>query len=132
MKLLYKSFAIKIKAVDEAKYRIKAIFSTPMEDRHGEVIDQTGWKLDEFLKNPVVLFAHNQFEPAIAKVISLGINDGNLEEIVVNQSKEPVWVYHKKYGWLRTNIFMQSEEAIENYSSIIARRVSKQTLAGRT
>ena len=52
--------------------------------------------------------------------------DPNLEEIVVNQSHEPVWIYHKKFGWLKTNIFVESEEAIENYASIIARRVGKQ------
>ncbi len=52
--------------------------------------------------------------------------DGNLEEIVINQSKEPVWVYHKKYGWLQTNILIQPEEEIQNYASIIARRVGKQ------
>ena len=52
--------------------------------------------------------------------------DGNLEEIVVNQSREPINVYHKKYGWLRTNIFIKTESDIQNYASIIARRVGKQ------
>jgi len=52
--------------------------------------------------------------------------DSNLEEIVVNKSKDPVWVYHKKYGWLKTNVFLGSEEDIHNYGSIIARRVGKQ------
>ncbi len=54
------------------------------------------------------------------------LNDPNLEEIVVNSSKDPVWVYHKKYGWLITNVEMKSEDEIENYSSIIARRIGKQ------
>ncbi len=52
--------------------------------------------------------------------------DGNLEEIVVNQSREPISVYHKKYGWLRTNVFIKTESDIQNYASIIARRVGKQ------
>jgi len=54
------------------------------------------------------------------------IADGNLEEIVVNTSKEPAWVYHKKYGWLQTNVFIPTEADIQNYGSIIARRVGKQ------
>ena len=54
------------------------------------------------------------------------LSDPNLEEIVVNSSKEPVWVYHKKYGWLITNVEMKDESEIENYSSIIARRIGKQ------
>ena len=54
------------------------------------------------------------------------LSDGNLEEIVVNSSREPIWVYHKKYGWLKTNIAIESEADIQNYASIIARRVGKQ------
>ncbi|MBM3281866.1 MAG: CpaF family protein [Candidatus Diapherotrites archaeon] len=52
--------------------------------------------------------------------------DGNLEEIVVNSATEPVWVYHKKHGWLKTNIIINPEAEIQNYASIIARRVGKQ------
>jgi flagellar protein FlaI len=54
------------------------------------------------------------------------INDTELEEIVVVSSKEPVRVYHKKFGWLITNIFVGSEDDINNYSNIIARRVGRQ------
>ena len=35
-------------------------------------------------------------------------------------------MYHKKYGWLKTNIVIESEADIQNYASIIARRVGKQ------
>ena len=34
------------------------------------------------------------------------LNDGNLEEIVINTASEPVWIYHKSYGWLKTNVFI--------------------------
>ena len=54
------------------------------------------------------------------------INDINLEEIVIIGSKEPVRVYHKKYGWLKTNIMIKTEEEIINYSNIIGRRVGRQ------
>ncbi len=54
------------------------------------------------------------------------MNDPNLEEIVITSSKEPIRVYHKKYGWLETNITLKSEDQIQNYSSIIARRVGRQ------
>ena len=54
------------------------------------------------------------------------INDPHLEEIVIISSKEPIRVYHKKYGWLITNITPKSEEEIINYSNIIARRVGRQ------
>jgi flagellar protein FlaI len=52
--------------------------------------------------------------------------DDNIEEIVINSSAEPAWIYHKKYGWLKSNLLVDSEKEIENISSIIARRAGKQ------
>jgi len=54
------------------------------------------------------------------------VNDINLEEIVVHSSKEPIRVYHKKYGWIKTNLRISKEEDIINYSNIVARRVGRQ------
>jgi flagellar protein FlaI len=54
------------------------------------------------------------------------IADGNLEEIVVNSSKEPVWVYHKKHGWLKTNIIIPNETQIHDYASSIGRKIGRQ------
>jgi len=58
--------------------------------------------------------------------IEILLNDGDLEEIVINTSREPIWVYHKQFGWLKTNIIPESENQIHNYASIIARRVGRQ------
>jgi flagellar protein FlaI len=58
--------------------------------------------------------------------MELILADENLEEIVVNTSREPLWVYHKKHGWLKTNFFIQKEEQIMNYASIMGRRVGRQ------
>jgi flagellar protein FlaI len=52
--------------------------------------------------------------------------DPNLEEIVLNSSKEPVWVYHKKFGWLKTNITVKSESDILNYANNIGRKIGRQ------
>lgn len=54
------------------------------------------------------------------------VEDNWLEEIVVNSANQPVSVYHKEYGWLRTNIVMKSESETENYSQQIARKVGRQ------
>lgn len=54
------------------------------------------------------------------------VNDPNLEEIVITSAKESIRVYSKKYGWLTTNMKVEQEEDILNYSNIIARRVGKQ------
>ncbi len=54
------------------------------------------------------------------------VNDSNLEEIVISSAKEPIRVFHKKYGWLPTNFSINREDKIINYSNIIARRVGRQ------
>lgn len=40
-------------------------FSTPHKDRDQEVVDQEGWQLEQYRNNPVILWAHNSFIPAI-------------------------------------------------------------------
>ncbi len=52
--------------------------------------------------------------------------DEQLEEIVINSSTEPVWVYHKKHGWCKTNLRIKSEDMIYDYAAVIGRRVGKQ------
>lgn len=54
------------------------------------------------------------------------LNDQELEEIVINTSREPVMVYHKNHGWLRTNIFIRKESTTYNYANTIARRIGRQ------
>ncbi|MFW5746478.1 MAG: type II/IV secretion system ATPase subunit [Nanoarchaeota archaeon] len=54
------------------------------------------------------------------------LKDDGLEEIVVNNAKEPIWIYHRKHGWCRTNLFLQSEKQIRHYSTMIGREVNKE------
>ncbi|MBI2128784.1 type II/IV secretion system ATPase subunit [Candidatus Woesearchaeota archaeon] len=54
------------------------------------------------------------------------MGDANLEEVAINNADEAVWVYHRKYGWLKTNIKVASEEQITHYATMIGRKVGKQ------
>ena len=54
------------------------------------------------------------------------LSDDNLEEIAVNNAKEEVWVFHKKYGWCKSNMKLQSETAIYDDAEQIGRRVGRQ------
>lgn len=58
--------------------------------------------------------------------IELLLEDQYIEEIVVNSCNEAVYIYHKEHGWLQTNIFLDSEGQIQNYSNIIARRIGRE------
>jgi flagellar protein FlaI len=58
--------------------------------------------------------------------LEIVLNDDDLEEVVINNSSESVWVFHKKWGWLKTNIIVPTEEQIYNYASLIGRKVGRQ------
>jgi len=58
--------------------------------------------------------------------IEILLKDKELEEIVVNNAVEPVWVYHRTFGWLKTNVFIQNEARIRHYSTTIGRDVGKE------
>jgi len=67
----------------------------------------------------------------IQKSLGLGsieilMHDKLLEEITINQSDDPVWIFHKKHGWLKTNIMLPDEDMTKHYSAMIARRVGRQ------
>ena len=58
--------------------------------------------------------------------IELLDQDDWLEEIIINNSKSPVGVYHRKFGWLKSNLYMPDEESIFNFASQIGRRAGRQ------
>ena len=58
--------------------------------------------------------------------IEILMDDANLEEIAINSSEEPVWIYHVKFGWLKTNIYLSSEDQTRHYATMIGRRVGRQ------
>lgn len=53
-------------------------------------------------------------------------SDPNLEEIAIINASEPVWVYHRHHGWLKTNINISDEDQTRHYASMIGRKVGRQ------
>lgn len=67
----------KIKAAEDGG-TFKVIISTSDEDRQGDSLDQTKWKLDNYKNNPVVLWAHDYYNPPIAICTGISIEGGKL------------------------------------------------------
>lgn len=87
--MLYKQLLVELKGISDENYTIKGVFSTADEDRHGEIVDQKTWQLDDYLKNPVILFGHDHNQPAIGKAVNLFFNsEGNLEGEIQFAAKE--------------------------------------------
>ncbi|MBW2965602.1 type II/IV secretion system ATPase subunit [Candidatus Woesearchaeota archaeon] len=58
--------------------------------------------------------------------VELLMSDKNLEEIAINASGDPVWVFHKEFGWLKTNIILENEAQVRHYATMIGRKVNRQ------
>lgn len=52
---------------------MSAIASTSVEDRHGETVQQDGWDLKNYKKNPVLQWAHDHTIPAIGMAKNIRI-----------------------------------------------------------
>ncbi len=67
-----------IKDVNEKDRTIAFTASTETRDRDGDIMVASGWKLSNFMKNPVFLWAHNYSKPPIGKAVETSKEDGKL------------------------------------------------------
>lgn len=75
---IYRTINFKIKEIDDENRTFTAIASDDSTDRHGENIKQDGWDLENFIKNPVVPWGHDYYNPPVAKATEIGMVDGKL------------------------------------------------------
>lgn len=68
----------KAELTEKSEKEFTAVASSAIEDRHGEVIDQSGWDLKNFKKNPVLLWAHDHYLPAIGRATKIWTENGKL------------------------------------------------------
>lgn len=71
MTIIRKAFTAKTKAVDMDAGIFEAMISTESTDRQGDIVRATGAQLGNYLKNPVVLWAHDYGEPPVARALSV-------------------------------------------------------------
>jgi HK97 family phage major capsid protein len=64
-------FSGTIKGVDSGNRTLTLVATDESRDRDGDIISIKGWRLENYLKNPVVLFAHKYDEPAIAGCVKI-------------------------------------------------------------
>ncbi len=124
--------SIKERIIETVKIDISEILDPrALEDIKKRFLDSA----DQFIKREMPKIAEKEKAALcgylVHDMLGLGrlevmLNDDGLEEVVVNNSAEPLWVYHKKYGWLKTNVIIPTEDQIYNYASIIGRKVGRQ------
>ena len=75
--MLRKNLVVKRAAGRPKKIKISFIASTDSVDRYGDVINQEGWNIEAYERNPVVLLNHNANSLPIGKG-AVSVKDGQL------------------------------------------------------
>lgn len=78
---LYTEMLIEVKGIDRESGKLEAIFSTADVDRHGDTVEQEGWDLKNFKRNPVILNSHNYWDATevIGKASKVRVEEGKLQ-----------------------------------------------------
>jgi len=116
--------AVNLEMIDITDLKKAKLIESQFEETINDLINKYFPDLDDEIKGFLTSYL-------LTKSLGLGMiefvmNDHNLEEIVVNEATEPIWVYHKKHGWLKTNVYVRDEEQTRHYASIIGRKVGRQ------
>jgi flagellar protein FlaI len=122
---------IRTELIREDPSKIQQLSQTTSEALKREFLEIVQKKLETIIpgmqeKSYLELSAtllHEMFGLGIIEILDM---DPNLEEIVINDSKTQVMVYHIRYGWLETNVRIETESKIESYAQQIARKVGRQ------
>lgn len=75
---IWRTINFKITEINEDERSFMAVASDNSTDRHGESIMQEGWDLENFIKNPVVPWGHDYYNPPVATAVEVGLKDGKL------------------------------------------------------
>lgn len=83
--MYFKNFQAKQTTQDKP---IKFVASTATPDRYGDVVDQKGWDLRAYNRNPVVLFNHNPAQMPIGKGKAYVENEQLMLEVEFDQKDD--------------------------------------------
>jgi flagellar protein FlaI len=94
------------------------------EQKAGELLAKqfTGVSAD---KRPVLISYLMQHTLGLGELEVL-LADESLEDIAINGPNEPIWIYHKTFGWCRTNLWIKKDETIYEYASMVGRKTGRQ------
>ncbi len=116
--------AVNLEMVDLTDFKKTKLIEGQFEETISDLINKYFPDLDNETKSFLTSYL-------LTKSLGLGMieflmSDHQLEEVVVNEATEPIWVYHRTHGWLKTNVFVRDEEQTRHYASVIGRKVGRQ------
>jgi len=66
-----------VKTLEGGEFEVVA--STGQTDRMGDIISPDGWYLTNYKKNPVMLWAHDNYSPAVSKAMKIWVENRELK-----------------------------------------------------
>ncbi len=109
-----------IETIEDSDINIKERFKAEIQSLVAENFPDIDVKTTNMLTNYII-----EENLGLGK-IEIMLKDNALEEIVINDHKTPVWVYHKRHGWLETNVRIYTEAKIRHYATMIGRDIGKE------
>jgi HK97 family phage prohead protease len=79
------------------------VLSTSAVDRHGDTVLQTGWKLENYKMNPVVLFGHDQQSPPVGRAPNILLEGDKLVAKGVQFTPKEL----SPFGWMIGEMYKQ-------------------------
>ncbi len=70
-----------VRKVEEETRQVTVVVSTGDIARDGAIIEQSGWNLTNYERNPVVLWGHNDRELPIARTIKTMVNEREMVQV---------------------------------------------------
>lgn len=100
----------KASSIDETNFTIDFVMTIEVEDRHGDMVDVDSIKLENYMKNPVVLPSHDHNAKPVAKVISLTVETIDGKKALIGKVQFAVDEYDlaKTYWNLYKNGYMSA------------------------
>lgn len=128
-----------IQSISDQNRVIRFVTSTEVQDRDGDVIETSGWQVDNYMKNPVVLFGHDYSALPVGKTIHIELDTMNkrmLQDIQFAKKEEYEFadtVYRMaKAGYLNTTsvgfMGIEHEPMFDDSKNYVGRRYKKQEL----
>jgi len=113
------SFSIANKKAKEGEAEIKEQFKLKLKDIVKSQFSDLDQETTDMITNYIITTSLGLAE------LEFLLEDPQLEEVVINGANTNVWVYHRKYGWLKTNIVYEDENKIRHFATQIGRKVDK-------
>lgn len=87
---IFKTWPTAIKADEPSTRRMTFTISTGSVDRDRDTVNPKGWMLDNFRKNPIILFAHDYHALPVAKAVHISKTD---EALIATAEFPPIGTY---------------------------------------